>query len=244
MISIRSSRVRALVSLALVVALAGCAQVRARRGEPEHAGFLGDYSGLEPREGFEAAEVYLNPNANWVKYNAIQLDSVTLWVKDDRGSYTDEERQMLTDLAFKGLYDALSAQFEMVERPGPRALRMRAALTQARGANVPLRTVTTVIPQLRLLGAGVNLAADTAVTVGSATIEAEVLDAITNERLAAVVDERAGNKALISSRTFRTWGDVEAACEFWGRRTAARLVQLGVRRRPDATELEAEPREF
>ncbi len=239
-----NSRTRVLVALAVAIALASCAQTRARRAEPEHAGFLGDYSQLEQREGIQYAEVYINPNANWVKYDSIQLDSVTLWTMEDRGTFTDEERQMLTDVLYSVLYNELSEQFRMAEGPGPRVLRLRSALTQARGANVPLRTMTTVVPQLRLLGKAVSLTADTALTVGTATVEAEVLDSVTNERLAAVVDERAGNQALISSRTFRTWGDFEAAAEFWARRAAFSLVRFGVRRKPTPEELEDEPLEF
>ena len=239
-----SSRTRVIVALALALALASCAQTRARRGAPEHGGFLGDYSQLEKREGFPASEVYHSPNATWVKYDSIQLDSVTLWATEDRETFTDEERQRLTDVLYEALYEELSEQFRMAESPGPRVLRVRAALTQARGANVPLRTMTTVVPQLRTASTAVGLAADVAYTVGSATVEAEVLDSVTNERLAALVDERAGTKALISTRTFRTWGDVEVVCQYWARQAARNLVRLGVRRRAGAEELEDEPREF
>ncbi len=47
----------------------------------------------------------------------------------------------------------------------------------------------------------------------------------------AAVDNRAGTKDIISGRTFQRWGDVQAACDFWARRIARALVQLGVRRK-------------
>jgi hypothetical protein len=109
---------------------------------------------------------------------------------------------------------------------------LRVALTQAQGAKVGLRTITTVVPQLRMAGGVVGLAADTATTVGSATVEMEVLDPVTNQRLAAAVDDRAGTKVLFAKRSYQTWGDVGAACDYWSNRIAWQLARHGVQRRP------------
>jgi hypothetical protein len=138
---------------------------------------------------------------------------------------------MLTDLVYRAMHENLGKEFRLVDRPGPDVLRLRAALTQAKGANVPLRTMTTIVPQALLLGTAVGLSADTASTVGTATVEMELLDSITGERLAAAVDQRAGTKSLLTTRTFSTWGDVEAAASFWAERTARFLVKQGVRRK-------------
>lgn len=146
---------------------------------------------------------------------------------------------MLTDMLFHAMHEALSSQFKISHEPGPSVLRIRLALTEAKGANVAIRTMTTVVPQLRAATALGGLSADTAVTVGSATVEAELLDSITLERMAAVVDSRAGNKALLSERSYKTWGDVKAAFEFWANSAATHLTRVGVRRKPGAKELEA-----
>jgi hypothetical protein len=59
-----------------------------------------------------------------------------------------------------------------------------------------------------------------------------IVDSITDERLLAAVDKRAGNKSLLSgSRTFKTWGDVQSASEFWVKRAADALERLGVRKK-------------
>jgi hypothetical protein len=210
----------------------GCTAVRGRRGAPEHAGFLGDYSDLAPREGYDAQEIYINPRAEWGRYDAIHLDSVTLWTTEGTAKLEEDERQMLTDLLYASLVSELGARFELAERPGPEVLRIRAALTQAKGANVPLRTLSTFVPQMYLISAGVGLTADVARTVGTATIEVEILDSITRERLAAAVDQRAGNKTILTgTRTFKTWGDVQSASEFWAKRIADALERLGVRKK-------------
>ena len=75
----------------------------------------------------------------------------------------------------------------------------------------------------------VGLTADTAMTVGSATVEVEILDSITDVRLAAAVDQRAGTKSL--GTLLEKWGDVKKACEFWPEHAKVVLLKLGVRRK-------------
>jgi len=224
--------VAALLALSLVGP--GCAATRSRRGEPENAGFLQDYSQLMPNPDYPAAAVYIRPGVQWSSYNAVQLDSVGLWVGEDTKNLSPEDQQMLTDTLYKTLYDELSKYFVMVKQPGPNTLRIRAALTQAQGAKVGLRVITTIVPQLRMAGALVGLAGDTATTVGSATVEMEVLDSVTNQRLAAAVDARAGTKVLFAKRAYSTWGDVQTACQYWSGRITWQLARVGVQRKPGA----------
>jgi hypothetical protein len=228
--SLSASLTFALV-LALALPVLGCGAVRGRRGEAPHSGFLRDYSQLQSREGYEAQEVYVNERADWSRYFAVEIDSVTLWLNEGARKLSPEESQMLTDLLYKALHERIGREIRIADRPGPDVLRLRAALTQAKGANVPVRTVSTVVPQMFVLGTVVGLSADTANTVGTATVEAEVLDSVTGERLAAAVDQRAGTKSLPTTRTFQKWGDVEAACNYWAERVAKFLVRQGVRRR-------------
>ncbi|MDH3684675.1 MAG: DUF3313 domain-containing protein [Myxococcales bacterium] len=219
----------------LLVGALGCGAVRARRSAPEPSGFLGDYSQLAPREDLDALLIYVSDDARWDRYSAIELDSVTLWTTEGTARLTEEEQQMLSDVLYESLAEALGARFQLAERSGPEVLRVRAALTQAKGANVPMRALSTFVPQALLLSAGVGLSLDTAATVGTATVELEVLDSVTDRRLAALVDQRAGTKSMLAgSRTFKTWGDVEAACDFWAERVATGLETQGVRTRPEA----------
>ena len=216
------------------IMLAGCGAVRARRGNAKESGFLRDYSKLEHNKDFPAQEVYINPDAVWPRYDSVQIDSVTLWVNQQTGKLSANDKQMLTDTLYRALHQQLGQQFVIAEHPGERVLRLRAALTQAKGAIVPLRTVTTFVPQLRLISTAVGLSADTATTVGSATVEVEAVDSMSGVRLAAVVDSRAGTTALFSGRTFQKWGDVEAAADFWATKVTKALVKLGVRRKEGA----------
>ena len=231
----RKNSIRFLIALLLSVAVLaqiGCAAVRGRRDAADRSGFLGDYSQLEPRQGYEVHDVYIKPDAAWKSYDSIYIGAVTLWVNDETKALEAEERQMLTDLLYKALNDRLSEKFKIVDQPGPHAITVRAALTQAKGAKVALRTISTIVPVMFVISTAVGLSADVTNTVGTATLEAELVDSINGERLAAVVDQRAGTKSLLAgTRTFKTWGDVEAACEFWAEGLTRTLVRLGVQSR-------------
>ncbi|MBW2242469.1 MAG: DUF3313 domain-containing protein [Deltaproteobacteria bacterium] len=230
------SRALALVVLLVVSAsLVACPTLRARRAAPTQRGFLGDYSQLQKIKGYDAQLLYINPDARWTDYDAVQIDSVTLWAGEGTERLEPEDQQMLTDLLYMAIHDELGAHFRIVEEPGPGVVRLRIALTQAKPTfSVPLRTITTVIPKTLVIGTIVGLSLDTANTVGSATLEAAVEDPITGARLASAVDERVGVKSLLSANMFKTWGDVNDACHFWAKRAARFLAREGVQRKPGA----------
>ena len=231
----------AVAGLCLSLALSGCAATRGRRGAPEESGFLRNYSQLQKSPDYPAALIYIKPGVQWSRYNSIKIESAGLWVKEDT-KLSPEDQQMLTDMVYKTLYDELSKYFMVTSQAGANTLLLRTALTQAQGAKVGMRTVTTVVPQLRLAGSLIGLGGDTATMVGSATVEMEALDSVTNERLAAAVDQRAGTKVLFAKRAYQTWGDVQAACEYWSRRLAWQLARQGVQLKPGAT-MPEEPKE-
>ena len=218
--------------LALAFAVVSCAASRGRRrGEAPESGFLRDYSQLESSKDWPAREVYFNPNAQWSRYKSIQIDTVTLWANKDTDKLSAEDQQMLTDTLYTALHEELSQYFEISDHAGPDTIRLRAALTQSKGAKTALRGISSIHPGTLLLGSAVGLSLDTANSVGTATLEVELLDAATNERLAACVDQRAGTKAwflIAPKRTFTKWGDVKAIDSYWAKRAAIVLLKKGV----------------
>jgi hypothetical protein len=231
----RNAIYRALISmgfLVLVCAMVACSATRGRRkGEVPESGFLRDYSQLEKLEDWPAREAYFNPNAQWSRYDSIQIDAVTLWADKSIDKLSAEDQQMLTDTLYMALHEELSLYFNISDHPGPNTLRLRAALTQGKGAKAVMRSLTSIHPGTLLLGAAVGLSLDTANSVGSATLEAELLDSATNERLAAMVDQRAGTKVfflIAPKRTFTKWGDVKAIDSYWAKRAVIVLLKKGV----------------
>lgn len=227
-ISLRTSSV--LVAIALVTAAAmvvGCATTRQSRGTGEASGFLGDYSDLREGEKDESQLVYIRPDVDWARYDAIHLESVTLWRNEKTDDVPEEEQQILTDFLYNALHTELSKDYKMVDQPGPNVLQMRAAITEAKGSRAVMDTITSIVPQLRLLTTIVGMSAGTSVLVGKAGIEAEITDSMSRERLAAALDERQGTKAMRGG--IKTWSDVKLAFEFWAKRTRERLATLSGR---------------
>jgi hypothetical protein len=214
-----------LAGILALVMIGGCALTRQTRSV-EKSGFLGDYSDLREGESGEAQLVYIKPGARWATYDKIVIDPVTLWTASESSltSVALEDQQLLADYLDASLRHHLQQDYQIVDRPEAGALRLRVAITDAKGAHVVANTVSKIVPQLRVLTTVGGLATDTQLLVGRAGVEAEVLDSVTHERLAAAVDSRAGTKAIRGGLS--TWADVQNAFDFWSEKLRTRLADL------------------
>ncbi|HXV36482.1 MAG TPA: DUF3313 domain-containing protein [Myxococcota bacterium] len=221
----------AVMLVAIAALLAGCGTTRQSRGIGEASGFLGDYSDLREGKGDEAQLVYIRPDVDWARYTAIQIDSVTLWRDAKTDDVPPEDQQQLTDYLYKSLHEALSKDYQIVDQPGPNVMRLRAAITEAKGSRVVMDTVTSIVPQLRLLTTIGGMAAGSSVLVGKAGVEAELTDSMSGVRLMAGLDERQGTKAVRGG--IKKWSDVKLAFDYWSERLQKRLAQLSGREPAD-----------
>ncbi len=146
----RSARLVLVGLLALTIISVGCSTTRQARNF-EKSGFLGDYSQLVEGKGDEAQLIYVDNSANFSKYDAVMIDSVTIWRSKTNSKISTEDQQMLTDYLYKAIHDQFSKNFRIADRPGPGVLRIRAAVTEAVGANVIGNAVTSIVPQARAL---------------------------------------------------------------------------------------------
>jgi hypothetical protein len=221
----------AILLLALVVT--GCAATQEAKSV-EKSGFLGDYSLLKEgqRSTFsqgaenQALLVYQNPAADWRKYRKIWLDPVTVWMSQKDSQLKDvpvEDRQRLAALLWSKLDEQLRNDYEMASNPGPDVMRIQAAITEAESSNAVLDTVTSVIPQTRLLSGMKSLATGVSAFTGSASAEVKITDSTTGVILAEAVDRRGGTKSL--SGVTNSWNDVEEAYRFWAEKIRYRLCQ-------------------
>lgn len=201
----------------------GCATTR-QSNDVQKSGFLGDYSKLRAGEDGEAQLVYVNPGVRWSQYDKLLIDSVTVWRDGESDDVPAEDAQVLTDFLYAALHEELGRDYQIVETPGGGVLRLRAAVTEAKGSRVVMDTVTSVVPQLRLLTALGGMAAGTAILVGKAGVEAELTDSVSGELLAAAVDERQGTKAVRGG--IKKWSDARLAFEYWAERLRVRLAEL------------------
>jgi hypothetical protein len=216
----RAAGPAALAGALLLFACAKSTTVQTHHAQP--SGFLGDYSALEPGRGDQAALLYIDPAADFAGYHSVAIDPVTIWRGAGTEKVPEAELQALANYLHASLRQNLSQSFKVAEQPGPGTLRIRTAITEARGVNVPLNVASTVLPLSRLMSEVKNLATGTQAFVGRAAIEVEVLDGADNSRLVAAVDERTGTKTLRGAGG--TWGDVKEAFDAWAQLIAVRLA--------------------
>ncbi|MFA7284056.1 MAG: DUF3313 domain-containing protein [Candidatus Omnitrophota bacterium] len=225
---------RRIISLCGVIAAAlavfGCATTE----EVPHvrmSGFLSDYSQLHHGKKGQAEFNYRNTGVDLNKYNKVILEPVQIWAAKDESSalndLSSDEQQLLVNYLYVALYNALSTDYSMVNEPGPDVMRVRCAITEAH-ADSPVRDILSTLTPA---GLGISYAkkfiTGTHSGVGVVSIEGELLDSVSGQRLAAVVDRRAGTKSLLGKPT--RWGDVQDAFNFWARRMQTNLALLRAR---------------
>jgi hypothetical protein len=172
-----------------------------KRMEPgkEFSGFLQDYSKLKPNEkmGGEAL-TYVNPDKmkSLHRYVAIIVDPVQVYVSSaaDASLIPDSGRGAVEKYFEHALVNAVSDAFPVVETPGPLVLRLRAALVgiDLGGKVAPLNEPALVAKPL-----------ERAIVLEKVSVEMELVDSETGERIAATVDKASlGAGAEVGSENF------------------------------------------
>jgi len=223
-----------LTAVALLSALAGCSQTvseqsavvkQVESGQSAASGFFGkDVSLLQPGQEGQAAMVYINSNVQWSQYNKIMLEPVEFWDSAD-STVSPSDQHMLTAYAYNKLKEDLQKNFTLVDQGGPGVLVLQVALVNASAATPGLRSVSVVIPQLRVINAAQSLATGSYAFVGSAEAMMKATDAGSGQLLAAAIDKRAGGVALSSAAQWK-WGDAENAIDYWAQKIDSRLLEL------------------
>jgi Protein of unknown function (DUF3313) len=233
--NIRSRSVTFLAAVALLSGLtAGCAKTvseqsavvkQVESGDSAASGFFGsDVSLLQPGHEGQAAMVYVNPNTQWSQYDKIMLEPVQFW-DGANSTVSPTDQHTLTAYAYNKLKEDLQKNFTLVDQGGTGVLVLQVALVNASAATPGLRSVSVIIPQLRVINMAQSLATGSYAFVGSAEAMVKATDAETGQLLVAAIDKRAGGIALSSAAQWK-WGDAENAINYWADKIDNRLLQL------------------
>ena len=213
------------IGVLLLLALGASCSTTYQARHAQTSGFLGDYSQLRQGRAREPLLIYYNPAADIRAYDRILIDPVTGYM--GAGSHLSKlskpDRQALLDYFHATLREQLGQDYALVDRPGPGVLRLRIALTDARGPKPVLDTLSTVVPVGLAISALERAALGKTLTTGSVRIEAEALDGETGVRLAAMVDERVGAKITGRFDKWSKWQDARDAFDYWAGRLRATL---------------------
>ena len=183
------------------------------------SGFLGEYPVFEA--GVKGVDKrYLKKGVDFRKYNKVMLDEVVFYLKDDAEDkrIQPSEIEALSEEFYLAFLEELGDIYPLTETVGPDVMRLRIAITDLEPSSPVSGTVSTVVP----IGLGVSILKKAAtgeyLGIGSATMEGEVLDSTTNERIAAVIDQKPGGKLDIGEMS-----PAKSAFQFWAKRLRAFL---------------------
>jgi hypothetical protein len=110
----------------------------------------------------------------------------------------------------------------VVPGPGPGVLRIRTAITDVVPSNPTMDNVTGILPQARVISAAAKATTGWHLYVGEASMEGEMLDSQTGERLAAAVDRWTGTKGFIDTEK-DPLKHAKQAIDVWAKRLRERL---------------------
>jgi hypothetical protein len=196
-----------------------------------YSGFLKDYScfsafrsdreqALSPDTGPIAGAdlVYVKEDAPVEAFDKVMLDPVVFHFQDASRleSIQPSDRERLSDALHDALTEALDDAYPIVDEAGPNVLRVRVAITDVVPSNPLLNTLSSISPVGLTISTVKKQMTGSHAGVGQATVEAEILDSQTNERLAAAIDVKSGEKFKVIQGMDR-WGHAEDAFRFWAK---------------------------
>jgi hypothetical protein len=195
---------RAMLVLALAVPVSvggGCAS----RPPLKPSGFIGDYSRLERVDDHTMRYV----SARVREYSGVIIEPVEARfpakvLKEEERAEALRYAHAVCERGFVG------AGFAVVSEPGPGVARVRMALTDVAASTWWQK----VHPGMRASGAG----------TGGAAMESEVVDSVSGEQIAAVIQSASGNQFDLTA--FSTLADVKSAIDKWGEGTSRRLREV------------------
>jgi hypothetical protein len=169
------------------------------------SGFLGDYSGFYQDPENPSVLWWERSGVDWRKYKKLMIDPAVVYYHPEaaRRDIRPDELKMLTDAFRDIVVEEVGGEYPVVGQPGPDVLRIRAALTD-------------LIPTDGLVNVATIAAAGVPIDMGGAAMEAEFLDSVSAQRLAAVVDKKVGTP-LKTFDGLTKWEHARGAFRAWAR---------------------------
>lgn len=188
-------RIAAFMLMGLTVV--GCG---AQRWKGEPSGFLSNYDDLSESKG-EPGVLRFEQPGGLARYASFIVEPIAVQPRPDGNlerSAPEEIHRLASEFTL-ALRAELDERYEVVEQPGPGVLRLRGAITDV-DASAP---ALNIHPATKLSGFG----------LGGASFEAEGVDALTGERVFAVVVSRRAAKRIGSG--LGEWDDARQVMRDW-----------------------------
>jgi hypothetical protein len=197
---------------------AGCA--KKQQVKQEYSGFLQNYPTFEPGPEGGAKLVYFKEGIDFSTYNKVMMDHVVFYLSDDakdKGIQPDTMKE-LSDVFHEAVIEELKDAYPIVDEPGADVMRIWLAITELVPGKPGITLVTTAMPGGSAVKVIKYAATGSHSFVGETAMEAEVLDSLTNQRIAAAIDRRGKVKTIKITEGMTKWGETKDVFKFWAKR--------------------------
>ncbi len=156
------------------------------------------------------------------KYNKFIFEPITIYLLPearDRGIDADD-----VDRLAKYFHDAVtdeltkSGRYEIVTAPGPDVLELKVAITNVEPTggkqNAAVKGAATTASLAVAPGASLLVPR---LSIGKVSIEGEMLDSTSGDRLVVFVTGKGGRRWFSGFNAYKKWGDIEAAFRSWAK---------------------------
>lgn len=190
-----------------VFSIVGCVSVK----PPPQSGFLENYTELKQNPDDKSLMWWESTEFNWSSYTKVMIDPVTIYLHSDSSGTTihPDELVKLADELRSAVVDELGQNYPVVSESGPGVLRVQAALTDIKLANVPINVVTTLVALLPL-------------DMGGASIEVKFIDSMTGMTMATGMDQKLGFPTQVRNG-FTSLGHARQSFKDWASELRAAL---------------------
>ncbi len=205
----------------------GCARTQhTRQVKITNSGFLPDYALLAPGAPGEPLLRYHNPKAEWLSYQKILLDPVLIWSRTDAlpDATPRQDLQRLANNFDQMLINEFIKEYQIVEEPGPRTLRIQVALTNIEQSAGAVDVVASAPPAGYAISGAQAFATGKPMLVGEVSAEVKISDARTGQILLMAVDRQLGSMGI--QENLDTWDNANNILELWAKAERFRLCRL------------------
>ena len=186
----------------------------------QNSGFLDDYSGLKADSDRSGAMVYRKEGVSLGSYDKIVISPIEIFYHPDSKykGVSPDEMKVLTDTFATVITNELEPEYPVVNSSGKGVLVVRLAITNLK-MKKKKRSLLGYMPIGAALTAIQGMAGKR-IILADATIEAELLDGVSGERLGTLVDSLAES---VSKKDKPSWASLEQALTFYAKRFRSRL---------------------
>ncbi|NQZ54850.1 MAG: DUF3313 domain-containing protein [Piscirickettsiaceae bacterium] len=191
--------------------------------ERPQSAFIEGKIDLSPIPDKQGAYRYIKPDLDLKKYSKIIIEPVEVWLHPEskyKGIEPNTVKAMADSFA-QILVNELEPEYRVVGQVGDDTLVVRLAIMGLK-TKKKKRGLLGYIP-VALIVSALNTDALERVSLIDAGIEAEILDSITGERLAVLVDTGIRTPASDTAGKKLSWEDIEMSLRFYAKRFKSQL---------------------